>query len=113
MVNWAAHTVWGTLALAALGVPPLAAAPYVFAGTALTDVAAHRGLRRAWWHDPWCLAVHLALAYWWGMGPVAALAAAAAHLALDLVPYKLSWPLFLLGVMVTYLYIGHMWVHAA
>jgi len=77
---WVTHIIWAGLAYKAAGLAPHIAVPLAAAATAITDVLGHRGLRRAWWHDPLAVAVHIAVYPQGGLWP---LLAGLTHVALD------------------------------
>jgi len=77
---WITHIIWASLAYKAAGLTPYAAIPLAAVATAITDVLGHRSLRRAWWHDPLAVAVHVGVAPQAGLW---ALAAGLSHVALD------------------------------
>jgi len=72
--------VWAGLVYNFAGAPPPLALALAAAATVLTDVFGHRGLRRAWWHDPLALAVHTAV---YPQGGAWSIAAGLTHVALD------------------------------
>jgi len=79
-MKWVTHIVWAGLMYKAAGLPAHEAVFFATLATVVTDVFGHRGLRRAWWHDPLALAAHVAVAPHAGLW---ALAAGTTHVALD------------------------------
>jgi len=90
-MKWITHILWAGLAYRATGLPEVTALTLAAAATAITDLLGHRGLRRAWWHDPLALVAHFAV---YPQGGVWSIVAGLSHVVLDwLSPGRLavSW----------------------
>jgi len=79
-MKWVTHIIWAGLAYKAAGLDPATALALAGIATAITDVLGHRGLRRAWWHDPLAVAAHIAV---YPGGGLWSLLAGLSHVALD------------------------------
>lgn len=104
MVNWVAHGIWGSIPFYIVAGNLAVSVGLALLGSILGDVLSHYNRRRLPWHDPLIVATHVGVGYvalgaW---GALAGLASGFIHLALDQIPYKLSFLVAALGLLFWY-----------